>query len=1027
VPRSSSSQINKILSSVFMTGMAAAFSAYWTTLGGGYLGMLLLHIDIDRDDIIYDMEINAATISVLGLTIQYLQHSGHLKSFEDFLIDAPILSLINIILLPTVLPVVINGVSRKEEFPESIALVGGGILAQLITIMLFLLTMELAIQSPTFSRVLDRMFRLVYGAPDEVAPRPSIRQYHDSQSHHHDTFYQALACSASNTGRQFQAAFNSLSITNTRRYFRKIELAMLEPILKYMLREWHADYDSSGYYYIRSFASLNHDAIQDMQNLLQHCNDVYRIDPKHLHLEKIHFAIEEILFAFNYRVTHMQRMDSMFALQMRNFAFSKVAELTKIPSSLCDVPKKSETDEKNVTENPEAIRANDERFSKKKKKKKKKRQLTLEPDSPKTHRVSFFQEPLTYANVKILKRPGKDEKNELSLSTASTDTAISDAEFKYSPSLSASDTAMDEKPGALALTYASVPTTQDKPEPLPIKRVSAPTMIEKRESIPLTLLTSPTMKPTSSHLELTTSPSLDDKPALFLMRPTATRFDDKSALPLTRPTSTRLDDKPALLLTRPTPTSLDDKPALPLTRPTPLRLYDKPALPLTRPAPLRLDDKPAIPLLQPTTPRVDDKSALSLMQPKIPQINEKPPLPSTVPTTPKINQQAALSPEKLPKAHAKAVEPLHFPAATLPEVLEIARVVLTDFEKKVFTLLKKLVKTTPHNYKIYIVGGWAYDKVREVVLCIPPCQYNDIDLVTDIPQELLLANRAIYKVPQVNGLFSTKLNETLIDIIHEPDLSSLTHNVKSRDFMTFYIDESGKVFDPTGIGLAKIQLKQLNSAHEIQDIFKNDPLVILRAIYLSTKRNLDLTEFKQTIMVDRQWLVPDYHETTQGSKNYLHPHRINLRIKKLFSQHHALENYMLMWELGILEVLFPFIHLKMGFYFDWVWNELTNSNLTPWPQLERIYAFFIASALGEHTFTHSLQHHNNEGNDLIIYPQASAIWQGSLLFQDVFGSPAKLYDKLQEPLKSYRTFYNNKHAALAMQITAATFPVYGMY
>ena len=54
---------------------------------------------------------------------------------------------------------------------------------------------------------------------------------------------------------------------------------------------------------------------------------------------------------------------------------------------------------------------------------------------------------------------------------------------------------------------------------------------------------------------------------------------------------------------------------------------------------------------------------------------------------------------------------------------------------------------------------------------IPPCEANDIDIVTEIPPDIL--SGIFYKVDKVNGLFNGTFQNIKIDILHKPDLADL--------------------------------------------------------------------------------------------------------------------------------------------------------------------------------------------------------------------------------------------------------------
>jgi hypothetical protein len=354
------------------------------------------------------------------------------------------------------------------------------------------------------------------------------------------------------------------------------------------------------------------------------------------------------------------------------------------------------------------------------------------------------------------------------------------------------------------------------------------------------------------------------------------------------------------------------------------------------------------------------------------------------------------------------------PNVTPLNLSDCLQVNLSEFEKNIFAFLDAMVPTKDHTYKTYIVGGWAYDRVRETVRDIPPCPDNDIDIVTEIPPEILAG--IFYKVDKVSGLYSGTFHNIKVDILHKKDLSDLLLDAKTRDFMTFYLDKTGKVYDPTKHALANLHLNVLYSANPREKIFKDDPLVILRAIYVATKRNLLFDNLKDMMIADSLPLLQAVQNFDAESETLLHPRRINIYIKKLFSQGCATKNMAILNELTLLPILFPSIYLDMGAAYDWIQEQIAITNTKFRPKLSIIYATFIAPAI-VHRSPYLPYFQNDDAIvDSNILTIVDEVGKSSPLFKNEFGSPMELYNMLRRPLKNYIQFYNSKTMAASMSL-----------
>jgi tetratricopeptide (TPR) repeat protein len=338
--------------------------------------------------------------------------------------------------------------------------------------------------------------------------------------------------------------------------------------------------------------------------------------------------------------------------------------------------------------------------------------------------------------------------------------------------------------------------------------------------------------------------------------------------------------------------------------------------------------------------------------------------------------------------------------ATIAEITNIKKVDLTDFEKKIFTMLIELVpEELRKNYKIYLGGGWAYDKIRKVMLGIPECKYNDFDLRTNIPAEYL--EKLFKPIAEVKGLFGLMVDKIKIDVVYEPEIDNLARIAKKCDFLSLFIDSEGGVHDLNGFGLIYMQRQQLYSSVPPAEIFKDDPLRIFRAIYTATKRQCRFTTIKKQIRLDSCLLIP-YESSESSIDNLLNPHRFNIWIAKLFSQGMAITNFALLQKhkFNLLEVLFPSIYHEMLFDMDWIENQMVITNSYPFPKIAIVYATFIASAIAHRIPIFHIDHELVKSDSLIY--AATDIYESSLLFKDAYPSVDELLGYLKRPFLDWK-------------------------
>jgi hypothetical protein len=713
---SANSQLKKISYSVFLSTLSAMYAAVIPTMCGGLAGSYILSRDLKQDDLFYDMKISAASMAAFGMLSYPYQNCRDYPPIEHIVKHHIFITCTIFIIVPLILPLIVNKMTREKDFPEWISLGVGGLFAQLITLIFILVTIEIGLRNETFVKTLDYLEELIIPAEEE-----NVVQLRVVRNNIHESVFDTMLKKSHVLAEYFQKTFTT---ANARLAIRHMKLAMMRPVLKYLLNVWQAEHsDPYSKYFLIKIANPTHDAIDYMQQIFSDLDQKTPIEEDKLEDEKKYEATPAIINIVKLNIPKRRY------------------EVTRIKFKIA--------------------------------------KFNLHSRKAEKKRLKFRD----YRKKKREKTPPK-----LNIST---------------PILSASPT------------------------------------------------------------------------------PNIAAF------------------------------------------------------------------------FQPPAPNVEAKSPDSCMQ-----------------------------------------------------------LTLTKVEKQVFDLLDLLVFDSNHTYKSYIVGGWAYDRIREIVKGIPPCMYNDIDIVTEIPPHILaglfIAN------PHVKGLFTSKWFGKQLEIMHEADLSDLLCNAKTRDFNAIYIDKTGKVSDPLEYELINLRLGLLYTSRPPETMFKDDPLMILRAIYKASKRKLNFEVWKGTIIADSMTLFSGLQDINAGSEKMLNPHVMNLLIAKLFSQKLAKENFEILFELGIFAAIFPTIYTHMFHAIEWIREQIEISAKLPWPKLAMIYATFIAPAIVHQNPILEYYRNNDELNvkDNIIDPDiiylVEQVGRSSPLIKDAFKDPEELYNYLREPLSLYCEFCNNK-------------------
>jgi tRNA nucleotidyltransferase/poly(A) polymerase len=239
--------------------------------------------------------------------------------------------------------------------------------------------------------------------------------------------------------------------------------------------------------------------------------------------------------------------------------------------------------------------------------------------------------------------------------------------------------------------------------------------------------------------------------------------------------------------------------------------------------------------------------------------------------------------------------------------------------------------------------------------------------------------------------------------------------------LTLYIDAEGNVYDPTGFALINLRTKHLSGVNAPADMFKEDPLVILRAIYLATKRDLKINSLRKIIKTDRHLLIPRATNSTLPEERLFNPRRFNLRFAKLFTQKLASKNLELLKNLRILEVLFPDIYPDLLANYNWLTDQIKITNEYVWPKIAIIYANFIACAVVLRVPENELTYLPAQMFPSVLRATVHHIWSTSYLFQDTFIDPDNLYSFLKRPLQEWRSYLGPKPATTSVSMRSPIF------
>jgi hypothetical protein len=925
---SDNSHLLKFINSVVLTALSAMYGAAWTTLVGANTGARLLSTNIFREEMIYDMQISAVTMGAVGMLSIPYQYYPDSPPFEHILFNHHIISLHLFMEVPVILPLIVNWMTRDDDFPERGALALGGAISQLFMLGLIYLIVKLGFKNGMLLALLDYAADLILPSVIDDENYHAHLAYHEQHGHigcnhqiyrhqNPESYYDALMRRSSAVVRELHDTFNfrvlinnpsavvrPFNLAHPRSFIRNIDSAILRPLRCLTETAYGIRSDFRIHYLLNRINRTDNRTQEELQDYAARLHARYAEMNRVFHNQRVILSQQAKAFTHNHLIKDIHQMESLATIvKMVSDVMEEVMQEARnpqilIPTAVTPVAAEPQVNSKTVTILKRSI-------------------IEVKPTVEQSNKVAALAKP--HLESSVVRRQKELRRR---------------------------------KPHTHKLSGQS-PKTNSAP----------PTVSLQPQSNTSRLKAMPRLKLADLLPNIVASRSVDG----------IERLGNKRSISEDKP-SLKLSD---LLINTASTQSLERA--------------DTPSTASSSSS----EEKPRLRLS-------DFQSKTTFFQPAE----------SVGPPSVATSAQVELTGSVIPFT-TQTSAPVNLVESVKTENNENCfRVQLNPFETMVFELINMLVSNKDHGFKTFIVGGWAYDKVRERDQGIPPCLYNDIDLVTEIPPYIL--SGIFKKVPEVKGLFCGTLQGIKIDVVYVRDLSNLLDDANKRDFMLFYIDKEGRVYDPTNHSLAYLRLGLLYGPKLPEVMFKEDPLVILRAIYEGTKRNLNYDDLKRLMVADCTALIPRTENLNGEPETIVNPRRMNLRITKLFSQHFAGVNFGIMAELGLLQVLFPNIFLGILGALDWVQPQMANAAVVSEPSLTLIYATLIApSIIHKNPALPYASNQNRSVRDPDILRLVDEVGNGSLLFKDAFKTPYEMYDELRWPLEAYYQYYIDKILAAA--------------
>ena len=161
--------------------------------------------------------------------------------------------------------------------------------------------------------------------------------------------------------------------------------------------------------------------------------------------------------------------------------------------------------------------------------------------------------------------------------------------------------------------------------------------------------------------------------------------------------------------------------------------------------------------------------------------------------------------------------------------------------------------------------------------------------------------------------------------------------------LSLYRDIGKKIIDPTGKAIESIAQRKIKMNKPVVEVLKDNPLILLDAIYYATRFDFDLDD-------DIKSSAEKFANPLLESTN---PGRVNSALMQLFSRPNASKNFALLFQLNIFQQIFPML---VNAYDDILKYMQTVEDSIEIPSLDRVYDQFLlfmkeedkTKALAEH-------------------------------------------------------------------------------
>ena len=234
---------------------------------------------------------------------------------------------------------------------------------------------------------------------------------------------------------------------------------------------------------------------------------------------------------------------------------------------------------------------------------------------------------------------------------------------------------------------------------------------------------------------------------------------------------------------------------------------------------------------------------------------------------------------------------------------------LTENELKIFLFIKKLIKSNNLNISIWVTGGWVRDKILNI-------ESKDIDIVIKGIKSsdfVLLINKELYpqkyNIKNIN-LYS-KINLTKTSIFgNEIDFIDLIENdiiidSKRRNLTInsiYYNIIEDKIEDITKKGINDLKNGFLQSPCDLNELFYNDVLTIMKILRFSSKFNFKISnDIHNNIFLNKD-------KYKQLIYNKIPKERIQKEFEKIFNNPNP---HIVIYSLYKYDLLSSFLHLDL--------------------------------------------------------------------------------------------------------------------